>query len=186
MKLSWAMRTFMWKKRAASFFFSQNRPKNVAQQTLKLQLCSQRTNIYWLSGFVWWIDWCHFGIVTVGGSTVAPKFKFTIITGPVKNWIVKAEENGCLSNQVQTSWCWSFTKMLTILFSITLFFFPRNETEVWCGRGSAGPRKPARRRRRSAGLAFSLQPLWIWRQLPLQVPVQLESRTWRTHGRGGG
>lgn len=156
--------------------------KNVAQQTLKLQLCSRRTNIYWLSGFVWWIDWCHFGIVTVGGSTVAVQVHHHRSCKKV-NRIVKAEENGCLSNKVQTSW--SFTKMLTILFSIT-FFFLRNEAEVWCGRGSAGPRKPARRRRRSAGLAFSLQPLWIWRQLPLQVPVQLESRTWRTHGRGGG
>lgn len=55
-------------------------------------------------------------------------------------------------------------------------FHFRNEAEVRCRRGSPGPREPARRRRRRTGLAVPLRPLPVRRQLPLQVPPQLERR----------
>ena len=64
-------------------------------------------------------------------------------------------------------------------------FLARNEAEVRRRRGSPGPRKPAGwRRRRRTGLALPLQPVRVRRQLPLQVPPQLERRTWRTRGAG--
>lgn len=58
----------------------------------------------------------------------------------------------------------------------------RNEAEIWRRWGSAGPRKPAGRRRTRAGLALPLWPLPVWRELPLQVSPQLERKRGRTLG----
>lgn len=61
----------------------------------------------------------------------------------------------------------------------------RNEAEIWRRWGSAGPWKPAGRRRTRAGLALPLWPLPVWRELPLQVSPQLERMRGENSGRRG-
>lgn len=70
--------------------------------------------------------------------------------------------------------CVSPIQALLSVWSDLLYFFSRNEAEVRLWRGSTGPWKPAGWRRSRAGLALPLWPFPVWRQLPLQVPPQLE------------